>query len=118
MAAKAPEYGLHREGISALDASNETNKKAGVNFAGQDQAFFQVIPSGGANPTVEVLVWSEAAGEFIQANAPATFTGLGADRAYEFTVSALGRILWVKVTGGTTGNVDIYASGRTTSSIN
>lgn len=107
-----------RENIIAVDVSVPTEKSAGLNFAGYDIAMFQVIPSGGANPNIEVLSWSPTAGTFISANPVAVKAGAGVDVPYEFTVSAYGRTFWVMVTGGAIGSVQIDAAGRLTGDIN
>ena len=117
MTAKAPKFEPHRKGIAALDASNPTKASEGVNFAGFDVGYFQVEPSSSANPTIEILSWSESLSEFISQNPPLTFTGAGADTPYEVSFPANGRILFAKVTAGALGSVDINASGRLTGDI-
>lgn len=113
----APKYSIHRNGITAADGAASTNERDGESFAGYDLGIVQIIPSGGANPTVELMVWSEAAGKFISANPAASKTGLGADTPYEFTFTAAGRKFWVMVTALAAGSVDVYVAGHRTASV-
>lgn len=111
--ATAPAYFKIRTVKDAADAASITNVAQGVNCGGFTKVHFQVIPSGGANPDVEVLAWSAGAGKFVSQLPTVTKTGPGANTSYEFTVDAIGRVLFVRVTGGiaASGVVDIYASG-------
>lgn len=108
----APKYTILRDAVNAVDISNPTSLTAGLNFAGYDKALFQVIPSGGANPSIEVLSWSEDAGVFISENPLFTASGLGVNIPYGFTMSAYGRVLWVKITTLAAGLVNVLAAGR------
>lgn len=105
----APEYGLYRE-VVAVDSLPVTTKKAGLHCGGLYRVMFQVVPSGGANPTVALMYWSEGAGKFIPEHSPITKAGIGADTPFEFAVDANGRTLFLAVTTLAAGKVDIYAS--------
>ena len=105
----APESGLYRE-VVAVDSLPVTNRKAGLNCAGLARVMFEIVPSGGANPTVALMYWSTGAGKFIQEHSPITKAGIGADTPFAFTVDALGRTLFLAVTTLSAGKVDIYAS--------
>lgn len=107
---QAPFYARHRSGIDALDGTI-TERARGINMAQHAQAHVQVLPSSSANPTVEVLWWSEEASRFISENPVLTKAGAGADAPYEFTVDARGRIMFVAVTAGATGSIEIMVSG-------
>lgn len=107
---KSPQYQAFRLDVDAVDVSPVTNKRFGLACSGYDIAMFQIIPSGGADPTIEILSWCEAAGRFISVNPVATSVGLGADEPFEVTVSPYGRVLYVSVTALAAGSVDIYSS--------
>ncbi len=109
----APVYARHREVRDAIDVLPETEKGRGVNMSGYLYAHVQVLPSGGADPSVEVQVWSDAAGAFISISPVATRVGVGADAPYEFTFSCRSRIIFIAVTGGVSGGqgVDIFVAG-------
>jgi hypothetical protein len=110
---RAPKYALYREVSAAADSLPETQVTLGMNMGELQRALIQVIPSASANPAVAVLWWSAEAGKFIQENVALTKSGAGAGVAYEFTVEANGRIMFVAVTGGiTTGDtVKICVAG-------
>jgi hypothetical protein len=112
----APDYGHHRNNVSSVDPAALTdafysNVKAGINMRGYEYAHIQVVPTGGANPSVEVLVWSPGADRFIAIVTPVTQAGVGVDTPYEFTFSALGRHILVRVTSLAAGTCDVYVSG-------
>lgn len=111
----APRYAKHRTVEDAADGLpvTLTTKGHGLNCQGRRFVNFQVVPTpAAANPSVEVLFWSEAAGHFISANTPIAKAGIGAGLPYEFTVEAHGRILFCRVTAGIAASqvVEIYAS--------
>ncbi|MDX1390317.1 MAG: hypothetical protein R3344_14095 [Acidobacteriota bacterium] len=112
---EAPFYSAHRLGVDAVDSLPESAEARGINMADNRYANIQVVPTGGANPTVAVLWWSEAAGVFVQEHTPITRAGVGADTPFEFTVEAHGRTMFVAVTALAAGAVDILvsSSGRT-----
>ena len=107
----APEYALHRSERDAVDALPETVRPHGINMSSYTNAHIQVVPSGGANPDVAVLWWSEAAGEFVQEHTPITRAGVGVDTPYEFDVDSRGRIMFVAITAIVAGSVDVHVSG-------
>jgi len=96
----APDYVLYREVTAAPDSLPETTKGHGMNMGHHRFAHIQVVASGGANPNVAVLWWSEHAGKFVQEHTAIAKAGVGVNTPYEFTVEAAGRILFVAVTGG------------------
>lgn len=108
---QAPEYARHRRQVTAVDAAAVTDRKRGINMAHHSQAHIQIIPTGGANPDVEVLWWSEEASAFISENPALAKSGAGADTPYEFTVDCRGRIMFVAVTTLAGGSVEIMVSG-------
>lgn len=108
---QAPDYALHRSGVTVVDGASITNRKSGINMASDAQAHIQVVPSGGANPDVAVLWWSEVAGKFIAEHTAIAKVGIGANTSYEFTVDARGRIMFVSVTTLAAGSVEIAVSG-------
>jgi hypothetical protein len=109
----SPKYTLVRT-VTAADSAPSDNDRDAVSFDGFDIGLFQIVPSGGANPSVELMAWCDAAGAFISANTKAEYTGMGANVPYEFTVSAAGRKFWVNVTALAAGTVQIYAAGHRT----
>jgi hypothetical protein len=107
----APEYAKHRENVTTVDTLPITNPDRGMNMLGFITANIQVIPSGGANPTVQVLWWSEEAQRFVQEHTPISRAGVGADTPFEFSVNAANRRLFVAVTTLAAGAVKIMVSG-------
>ena len=107
---KAPLYALYRN-ASAVDSLPETVKAHGINMVDYSSAHIQVLPAGGANPTVKVMWWSEEAGKFIDEQVALTKAGIGADAGFEFTVNCLGRIMLVAVTVLAAGTAKILVSG-------
>jgi hypothetical protein len=80
------------------------------NLAGYDLAHVQVIPTGGANPSIEVMFWSEAASMFVSAAPKLTTAGQGVDTPYEVTVPVAGRRMLVSITAIGAGSCDIYVA--------
>lgn len=107
----APEAKTYRKGVASVDSLPQTDQRQGVNAGHYRSLHINVLPSGGADPTVAVLYWSPKAGVFIQENPAFTKAGVGADVPYAFTVEARGRILFVAVTVLAAGSVDIETSG-------
>lgn len=107
----APEYALHREAVTAADTPPETERGHGINMASYSHAHIQVVPSGGANPSVGVQWWSEVAGEFVQEHTPISRAGVGVDTAYEFTIESRGRIMFIPVTAIAAGAVSVHVAG-------
>lgn len=113
-ARKAPEYAIHREDISAVEAVANFVKGDAINMANYKYAHIQVLPTptSDANPTVTVYWWSEALSKFVQENPTLTRAGVGANIPYEFTVECKGRRMLVLVTTLALGSVDaITVSG-------
>jgi hypothetical protein len=110
---QSPEYACHRIVKDAADTLPETDKARGINMRAALRALVQVVPAGGANPTVAVLWWSEEAGRFIQEHTPITYAGVGANTPYEFSLDSYGRIMFVAVTAGVaaTQSVRVMVSG-------
>ena len=106
----APKYTLHRELVTAPDGA-VTIEMQGFVASGYEKVHVQVVAAGGANPSVEVLTWSDQLGEFISLHDPLTFAGKGADKSYEFTVDGLGRRMFVAVTAIAAGSASVYVAG-------
>lgn len=107
---KAPESKFYRRVIAA-DVLPVADQKQGLNCSNYETVHFQVIPSGGANPVVQLLFWSEAAAKFIPYETAVTIAAKGADVAYTFSYAVQGRIVLLAVTTLSAGAVDIYTSG-------
>jgi len=107
----APDYALHREGVTVVDVMANVSKKNGCNAHQYKYVHIQVVPSGGANPDVAGWWWSGGASAFIQEHSPIALAGIGADTPYEFTVEPKGRIFFVQITAIASGSVDVLVSG-------
>lgn len=107
----APNYAKYREAVAAADTLANVPESAGLNAQGIDTVHIQVLPSGGANPTVAVVFWSAALGRFIQEQTPISKAGVGANTGYEFSVAPKGRRTAVIVTTIAGGQCDIYVAG-------
>lgn len=107
----APRYARHRTALTAADAAIITNRMVGCNCEGYTHAHIQVIPTSGANPTVEVLWWSEVAGRFIEDHTLATYGAKGANVPFELTVECRGRIMFVRADAIAAGTVEVMVSG-------
>lgn len=106
----APKYTLHRQNVIAPDGAI-TNDMQGFNASGYEKLHVQVVAEDGANPSVEVLVWSSQLGQFISCHTPLAFTGKGVDTSYEFTIDALGRQMFVAVTAIAAGTASVHIAG-------
>lgn len=107
---KAPTYTLYRT-VTANDTPPIIDVNYGINMSNYKTANIQVVPSGGANPTVGVMFWSEEATKFVQASTAISKAGVGADTAHEFEVECNGRIIFVTVSSLSAGSVTILVSG-------
>jgi len=109
----APYFVLHREGVTASDPlpAALTNQARGVHCDGYISAILQVVPTGGANPAVEILSWCDAAGQFIPSHTPATFTAAGANTPWETIIACRSRIIMARLTGVVAGSVDVWIAG-------
>jgi hypothetical protein len=103
--------------VTAADGATITDRKVGCNTSGFTHAHVQVVPSGGANPTAEILWWSEEAGQFVSEHVAISKAGVGADTPFEFTVDCQGRILFVKLTSISAGSVEVMIAGFHTNAI-
>ena len=107
----APAYALHRV-VTAADSLPETKRGVGVNMSSYAYAHVQVVPSGGANPSIKIMFWSSEAGAFIDDHTALAFAGAGINAAYETTIACRGREMFVAVTAGlTSGQAKIFVSG-------
>lgn len=107
----APRYARHRSGVTAADAAIIEDRTVGCNTEGYTHAHIQVIPTGGGNPTVEVLWWSEAAGRFIEDHVLVSKAGKGANVPFEFTVDCQNRIMFVRFDVLAAGTCEVMVSG-------
>jgi hypothetical protein len=112
--ASTPEYARHRDGVSAVEnpiTTPVTDSRRGMNMRGFLRANIQVIPSGGANPSVEVYFWSDEAGKFIRGHTTLARAGVGADVPYEFSIDVNSRIIFVAVTAIVAGAANVMVGG-------
>jgi hypothetical protein len=108
---QAPQSKIYREGITAADVIANVREVDGLNCAQYNVLNVEVIPEGGANPTVAVWVWSETASKFVQENPAFTKAGVGADTPYAFSFNVNGRIVFIAVTVIGAGSCKIATSG-------
>jgi hypothetical protein len=95
----APDSTPWRTVTGAVDAVFDS-QGIGVNAGQYRFVNVEVLPSGGANPNLEVLFWSDLAGAFVSENVALTKNGIGVDTPFTFTVEANGRIFLVAVKAG------------------
>jgi hypothetical protein len=109
----APEYTFYRSVAAADTLTGIIDKRLGMNMKGCKRAHIQIVPTpaSGANPTANVLWWSEGAGAFIQEQTAITKTGIGANLPYEFTVECRDRIMFVGLNPMASGTAKIYIAG-------
>lgn len=107
---QAPNYVLHREAVAAADTVPHTERRHGMAMEGYEVGLVQIVPSGGANPNLEVLFWSEAAGAFIKQYPALAVSGIGANTPQEYAFNCYGRAIFVSVTAIAAGAVDVYVA--------
>lgn len=96
----APDHRKYRTVVNATDSGPFNDKKQGLNAGHYRRLNVNVIPTSGANPTVEVMFWSDEASAFVSENPALTKAGAGVNTAYAFTVEANGRMVFIAVTAG------------------
>ena len=108
----SPKYTKFRV-VTVDDTSASIPNKAngGLAFAGYDIGNVQVIPTGGANPSIEILSWCPKLETYISVYPKAEFPGQGADTPFEITFSPYNRTVWIFVTGTGTGQVELQVCG-------
>lgn len=112
----SPRFTLHRIVEDAIDSGSITDSHKGMNMAGYDTAVIQVVPkttSGSPAPDIEVLSWSEEAGQFVSASTPRTANAPAANTPYEYTCDVFGGVIFVYVTGTLAAgdSAEIYIAG-------
>lgn len=100
--ASSPVYTIHRVVHDAADSGDVTKASRGMNFYGFRTGTVRVVPSVSAQPSVEVLFWSEEAGKFISRFPKVESGGFGAGVPFELSFAAFGGVAFLKVTGGVT----------------
>lgn len=108
----APDFKPFSTGLTAAETLTGKPAKAGLNFSGYDVALFSVVPSGGANPTIEIMVWDPTAEAWVSTNPVSTYAGIGADTPYQISFNAYGRVLYPRVHTIAAGEVSISQAGR------
>lgn len=109
-AKRAPNYSEHRKDVDTADTVfNDVDM--GIKMTDYKKAHIQVVPSGGANPTVKVKWWSEAAQLFIDEHTAISKAGVGVNTPYEFTVDCEGRIMLVDIDAIAAGTASVYVAG-------
>jgi len=107
----APDSKLYRT-AKANDAGPFNDKKQGLNCGHYENLHLEILPSGGDNPVIEVLYWSEEAGLFIGENPAAPYAARGANVPWTVAVPVRGRHVMVVVnSGGGVGETKIATSG-------
>lgn len=98
----APDFTKHKVVDAAAESGPYVTKEHGINCQNHENVIVDVKAEGGANPNIAVRFWSEESEAFVSENPALTKTGLGADTGYQFAVAALGRTMFIEVTGGLT----------------
>lgn len=105
-------YALHREAVTGVDTISAVDKKRGMNMVGYQVAIIEVLPSGGADPTLGLYYWSEAAGLWLQAQTPEVIGPGGVDTPYHRLITTVRqRRIFVAVTAIAAGQVDVRIAG-------
>jgi hypothetical protein len=108
----SPDFTFYRSVADADDTLPETDEGKGFNTSDYEDVIIDVVPAGGCDPDLKILFWSDAASAFVAENTAITFTGAGADTPYQVRVKALGRKLFVAVSGIVAGDTaDLYVAG-------
>lgn len=99
---QVPQFQVHRT-VTADDgaAPTITDINLGSRADGYEKCVVNAVPSGTANPVMEVLFWSDAAGRFIPTNPATSLPAAGADVAQSLVFDVIGRIFIVIVVSGT-----------------
>ena len=98
----APNFVLHREVKEAVDSGDITNVKSGMNMEGFSTCIIDVSPSTLADPSIQILFWSENHSKFVAENSPVSYPGAGAGKGYQQQVDCAGRVMFVFVDSGVT----------------
>ena len=115
MPLKETPYYYQVKTVSEVDESTPPSElKKGVNFKGYDIGVFQIVPSSGSTPTIELMAWCPSQSTFVVAEPAATWTAPSAGTPFEFTFSPYGRSVWPRVTnvGGAGEEVEVWAAGH------
>jgi len=109
---RAPNYKLYRT-LTANDPATPTAKKgSGAQCFRFRKLHIQIVAAGGANPAIQVWVWSEEADAFIDLHTALTFAAKGANVSWETTIDVLDRIVFIGATSGAdTGTTKILLAG-------
>jgi len=111
---ESPNYHFIKTVLESDESTPPSKMKSGSNFQGYDIGIFQIIPSSGSQPTIEILAWCEELSTFISSSPAATWTASAAGEPFEFTFSPYGRAVWARVTsvGGVGESVSVWASAH------
>jgi len=107
---------LHRDGLTAPDASDPTTAAAGVQCAGYRRVRFDVDTTGSTNLTalrVQLLHWNPAAGRYFRgAEREFTASELAANPVPSLEVEVRGGTVFLKVVSATATALalDVYAT--------
>lgn len=105
-------FALHRDGVTSADTIADVIKARGMAMSGYEEALIEVIPSGGANPTLGVYFWSEAAGVWLQDETPQVIGPVGVDTLYHALVLVKHRRMFIAVDAIAAGPVSIRVAGH------
>jgi len=92
----SPDFRLHRDAVTTVDALPVTDKNMGVNGSGYDEGLANLKVGAGGGVTFEVLYWSDLAGAFISESSPITFA-VGASSAMAVQFPIKGRRFFISV---------------------
>lgn len=98
---RSPEFSLYKTVEDAAEGAGPyTEKKHGVATDNWLSTIVDIACSASANPAIDILFWSDAAGAFVVDDDVATITAKGAGVSYQKVVNSAGRRIFVLV-GGT-----------------
>lgn len=113
----SPKFVFHREVIDAVDTGFGTLEDDWVDFTGFEYGIAQVIPSGGAHPSVAIVFLSEQNGDggfFSLGNPFEVCPEMDPDKPFQMVFKAQGkktRALVATGIGGPGQSVKIFFSG-------
>ena len=110
--AQVPRFAKLRT-VTANETGPFSEFDAGARADDYGNAIVNVIPIGGDNPAVSILVWSVEASLFIATEPPTNIAAVGVNTPWSFDFAALGRTFLPVVTAGSgAGQTVIEVAGH------
>lgn len=108
---RSPDFEQYKVVSEAPDGGGPyTEKKHGVATDNWLSTIIDVAVSASANPSVNVLFWSEAAGQFVADDGVSTVAAKGAGVSWQKIVNSAGRVMFVEVLGTVGANQTVTIS--------